>query len=126
MVDLAGSESLTDQFGHTQQQETIHINASLFALKSVITALSRNNKCVIEQSTYIHTHTHTYTRTYIHTYIHAYIHTYIHVQIDSEREYNCVCVHVSERERVRESERVCVHVCVCVCVYIILSIEAVI
>ena len=46
MVDLAGSETLTYQFGDAQQKETKAINLSLTQLKTVITALSKKDKFV--------------------------------------------------------------------------------
>ena len=46
LVDLAGSESFSTKFGHSQQQETKAINKSLSALKSVVIALSKNEKFI--------------------------------------------------------------------------------
>ena len=45
-MDLAGSETLTYEFGNQQQKETKHINLSLTQLKTVITALSKKEKFI--------------------------------------------------------------------------------
>eukprot|EP01105_Mastigella_eilhardi_P013894 TRINITY_DN3165_c0_g1_i4.p1 TRINITY_DN3165_c0_g1~~TRINITY_DN3165_c0_g1_i4.p1 ORF type:complete len:1149 (+),score=187.02 TRINITY_DN3165_c0_g1_i4:45-3449(+) len=44
LVDLAGAESMTYEYGAGQQKETRFVNASLCSLKDVVTALSRREK----------------------------------------------------------------------------------
>eukprot|EP00164_Ancoracysta_twista_P003587 GFYU01004794.1.p1 GENE.GFYU01004794.1~~GFYU01004794.1.p1 ORF type:complete len:1156 (-),score=124.84 GFYU01004794.1:52-3144(-) len=46
IVDLAGAENLTYEFGHQQQAETKHVNLSLLALKGVVTALSNGDQYI--------------------------------------------------------------------------------
>eukprot|EP00163_Fabomonas_tropica_P008814 TRINITY_DN18572_c0_g1_i1.p1 TRINITY_DN18572_c0_g1~~TRINITY_DN18572_c0_g1_i1.p1 ORF type:complete len:1040 (-),score=190.68 TRINITY_DN18572_c0_g1_i1:19-3138(-) len=46
LVDLAGAESLSYEFGHAQQTETKTINLSLLMLKSVISALANKDAFV--------------------------------------------------------------------------------
>ena len=45
-VDLAGSETITYEFGDKQQTETKYVNTSLSCLKDVIIALSRKEQYI--------------------------------------------------------------------------------
>ena len=44
LVDLAGSETFVNNFGESQQRETVSINKSLSSLKDVIVALSKTDQ----------------------------------------------------------------------------------